>query len=139
MAIQNHQELTTAVEKITQLQLALEEMKTTEAAGDFQRQAEGMMALITGIRREIDAYLSLGEEIADDVRGEPVAATMVGDQHPAAIGMLVDALVALAFHVLKALVFKGSDDAAGRNVAQERQGWTLGSHTVTAATGSLIT
>ncbi|MBI3325484.1 MAG: hypothetical protein HYZ81_02110 [Nitrospinae bacterium] len=38
-------------------------MKTTEAAGDFQRQAEGMTALITGIRREIDAYLGVAEDI----------------------------------------------------------------------------
>jgi len=46
MTIQNHQELITAQEKIKQLQLALEEMKITETANDFRRQAEGMMALI---------------------------------------------------------------------------------------------
>ncbi len=63
MAIQNHQELVTALEKITRLQLALEEMKATEASGDFQRQAEGMMALITGMRREIDAYLGVAEDV----------------------------------------------------------------------------
>ena len=62
MAIHNHQELITALKKIAQLQLALEEMKTTEAAGDFQREAEGIMALITGMRREIDVYLGVAED-----------------------------------------------------------------------------
>ena len=63
MAIQNHHELITTLERITRLQLALEEMNTTEAAGDFQRQAEGMMALITGMRSEIDVYLGVVEDV----------------------------------------------------------------------------
>ena len=66
MAIQNHQELIIAQEKITRLQLSLEEMKTTESARDFQRQAECPLALITGMRREIDAYLSVAEDVESE-------------------------------------------------------------------------
>ncbi|MBI3951492.1 MAG: hypothetical protein HY314_13660 [Acidobacteria bacterium] len=61
MAIKDHQELVTAQQKLVQLQLAIEQMKATESARDFQIQAEGAMALITTLRREIDEYLGVAE------------------------------------------------------------------------------
>jgi hypothetical protein len=66
MAIKDHQELITAQEKLARLQLTLEQMRMTERVCDFQIQAEGIMALITGMRHEIDEYLGVVEDVEYD-------------------------------------------------------------------------
>jgi hypothetical protein len=66
MAIKDHRELVTAQEKLARLQLTLEQMRGTESARDFQIQAEGIMALITGMRHEIDEYLGVVEDAEYD-------------------------------------------------------------------------
>ena len=78
---------------------------------------------------------STDKEIADLNLGKRAIARVVMNDHPASISMPIDALTTLAFRELKALVFEGSDNAASRDIAQERKRWMLGGHTVTATTG----
>jgi hypothetical protein len=64
---------------------------------------------------------------------------MIMNYHPSTIRMAIDALTALAFRELKTLVFEGSNDAADRDVAQERNRGMVLTHIVTATTGSSMT
>ena len=51
------------------------------------------------------------EEIADDIGGLDVARSVIVDHDHAPISMLIDPLASSACRKLKALVFKGSDNA----------------------------
>jgi hypothetical protein len=79
------------------------------------------------------------EEIANDVGGKGIIGPMVMDHHTPAIGVAIDALTALAFRELKTLVFEGSNDAADRDVTQERNRRMVVTHMITATTGSSMT
>src|SRR5258705_10305421 len=76
------------------------------------------------------------EEIANNVRGKGIIGPMIMHDHPSTIRMAINALTALAFRELKALVFEGSNNAADRDVAEVRNRRMILAHTVTATTGS---
>jgi hypothetical protein len=56
-------------------------MKATESASDFQIQAEGAMALVTTLRREIDAYLGVVEDGEYDEARQVYLAFMDAPDH----------------------------------------------------------
>jgi hypothetical protein len=82
---------------------------------------------------------SADEEITNDVGGKGIIGSMVVDYHTPAIGVAIDALTALALSELKTLVCEGPNDAADRDVAQERNRWMVLTHMVMATTGASIT
>lgn len=79
------------------------------------------------------------KEIADHVGREGFASSVVVNEDPPPVRVLVDSLAAFALNEEKALAFEGSDNAAGRDITEERNRWVARGHTVTATAGSLMT
>ena len=59
MAILNHEQLEHTQRQITNLELALEEMRREESPRAYETMSRGFIAQIEQMRREIDEYLGI--------------------------------------------------------------------------------
>jgi TATA-binding protein-associated factor Taf7 len=66
MAIYNRKQLEHTQRKITELELALEEMKREESPTAYAIMAKGFVAQIEQMRREIDEYLGISWKEAEE-------------------------------------------------------------------------
>lgn len=66
MAILNHAQLEHTQRQITNLELALEEMKREESPRAYETMSQGFIAQIEQMRREIDEYLGITAPALDE-------------------------------------------------------------------------
>jgi len=67
MAIENRTQLEHTQRQIAKLELALEEMKREESPKAYAMMSKGFVAQIGQMRREIDEYLDIARDEAEEV------------------------------------------------------------------------